>query len=485
MYTQCPDCSTVFRVNADILRAAQGHVRCGICSCSFNAIDNLSEAAVPRAVDGPPEEDTITVEEIPGTEIIELSGTPDPGADEASGDSDGPDAGEAEPGTPEQEPIDSIPDAALEFHGSAEDLERLFVQGNPIDAGRVTAVEDFARAIGVSSSDLGGIEVREHGFALPAAPGTPFDPGNPSHVAAFLAGSSAEPEAAAGEDLDRTDEYPVLVVGDYEARRTGDDDGAAVSAGAEVDADVDATVAEPAAELPAGEDTPPQTGEAALPVDEPSTGTGAAQDEVPLLIIPDELRRGPSTSPADDFAAPLGLDEPSPYRWPLVAAALVLLAALGAQAVHHWRADLVQQPAAGPWMLRAYGALGLALDPPVDLAAFELRQLGAASDPGQAGRIKVRASIVNRAPFAQPYPLLRLTLQDRFGSTIGARNLVPQEYLPGAATDASGLLGPSQRADAEVVFVDPGRDAVGFELDVCVESASGLRCSTDLPRHAP
>ena len=31
MYTQCPDCATVFRVTAETLRAAQGDVRCGVC----------------------------------------------------------------------------------------------------------------------------------------------------------------------------------------------------------------------------------------------------------------------------------------------------------------------------------------------------------------------------------------------------------------------------------------------------------------------
>jgi hypothetical protein len=153
--------------------------------------------------------------------------------------------------------------------------------------------------------------------------------------------------------------------------------------------------------------------------------------------------------------------------------------------VHHWRLELARDPLAGPWILRAYQAIGVELPRPVDLGAIELRQLGAASDPGQAGRIRVRASIVNHAPFAQPYPLLRLTLQDRFGSTIGARNLRPAEYLPGAAVDASGLLGAAQRADAEVVFVDPGREAVGFELDICTEDEAGLRCSADLPRVTP
>ena len=166
---------------------------------------------------------------------------------------------------------------------------------------------------------------------------------------------------------------------------------------------------------------------------------------------------------------------PSPRRWPVALGAALLALLLGAQAVHHWRDELSRSPAFGPLLLQGYSVMGLEPPAPVDLSAFELRQLGAASEPSQAGRIKVRASIVNRAPFAQPYPLLRLTLQDRFGSTIGARDLAPVEYLPGGEESASGLLGASQRADAEVVFVDPGRDAVGFELDVCVAGPAGLR----------
>lgn len=43
MYTQCPDCSTAFRVTAEVLRQAAGKVRCGGCSNAFNALAYLSE----------------------------------------------------------------------------------------------------------------------------------------------------------------------------------------------------------------------------------------------------------------------------------------------------------------------------------------------------------------------------------------------------------------------------------------------------------
>ena len=43
MYTQCPECSTAFRVTADILKQAAGKVRCGGCGRAFNALEFLSE----------------------------------------------------------------------------------------------------------------------------------------------------------------------------------------------------------------------------------------------------------------------------------------------------------------------------------------------------------------------------------------------------------------------------------------------------------
>ena len=57
MYTQCPDCSTAFRVTADVLKQAAGKVRCGGCSNAFNALDYLSESipqrSAPREADAP------------------------------------------------------------------------------------------------------------------------------------------------------------------------------------------------------------------------------------------------------------------------------------------------------------------------------------------------------------------------------------------------------------------------------------------------
>lgn len=480
LYTQCPDCGTVFKVTADALRAAQGDVRCGICSTSFSALDYLSELPLLRPNEGEPaHDDTITVEETPGMEFIELSSpaespaesTPAPDGSDAATDpalaaADGQagdesadadvdtgagagaeaDAG-ADIGAEADADADAEAEAALEFHGSAEDLERLFVEGSVELLGSDGAyVADFEQSLSeIAGADLSGIEVIEE--SPPQDEDSAGGAAHPGQVAAVLAfrrpgQDVGDVREQASEDdtsdpLSRTDEYPMLTLHAPPGPGHGDDG------------------------VPEGREEPLQ------------------------ILIPEELRRAAEDRDphAEAFAAGDEREPTGGRRWPLVAGLFALLLVLTAQGIHFWRDDLARHSIVGPWLLRAYAAAGLGLSPPVDLAAFEIRQLGAANDPIQAGRLKVRASIVNNAPFAQPYPLLRLSLQDRFGTTVGVRNLEPAEYLPGGG--AGAMLAPSRRADAEIVFVDPGRDAVGYELDVCLRDAVGIRCSAELAGQRP
>ncbi len=43
MFTECPECSTAFRVTAKVLAQAGGRVRCGGCGNSFSALEHLAE----------------------------------------------------------------------------------------------------------------------------------------------------------------------------------------------------------------------------------------------------------------------------------------------------------------------------------------------------------------------------------------------------------------------------------------------------------
>jgi predicted Zn finger-like uncharacterized protein len=386
VYTQCPDCTTVFRVTADALRTAQGNVRCGVCSTSFNALENLSEEpfrAGPETEYAPALEDTITVEEMPGAEDIELST-----AAEAVSTS---------------EPAE---EQSFEFNGDIEELDRLFVE--------------------MPATELQHIAAAAHTGEQPPLP--TIDPGT---IAASL--------TIGHHDLARTGEYPILV--------------------------------------------PDESDEFIIAPDEfqPSSfGTSR-------ISIPDEMRKGLAEEAAanainaPNFAEPDA--EQGPHRWPWAMGTAILMLTLVAQVVHGQRDQLIRKPVIGPLLAQIYSLVGLPLSAPMDLASYELRQWGATSDAKQAGRLLLRASIVNRANYAQPYPLLRLALQDRFGTTVGMRDIQPVDYLPGSG--AGNLLEPGQRADAEIRIVDPGRDAVGFEMDVCLSMTDGVRCANQTPPARP
>ena len=178
-----------------------------------------------------------------------------------------------------------------------------------------------------------------------------------------------------------------------------------------------------------------------------------------------------------DFAPAAGV-RPSAHRWAWIAGSVVLAVLLVAQAVHHWRDSLAQSPLWSGPVGRLYGSLGMPLHPHWNLSAYDVRQQGAVVDPADGHAIHVRLSLANHATRAQPMPLLRLTLLDRYGRRIAARELTPQEYAPRGQT-LRAFLGRDERVDSEITVRDPGSDSASFELDVCLSLQGQVRCAGD------
>jgi hypothetical protein len=115
---------------------------------------------------------------------------------------------------------------------------------------------------------------------------------------------------------------------------------------------------------------------------------------------------------------------------------------------------------------------------PAALGAYQLRQWGVTGDPDANGTLRVRASILNTAAQLQPYPLLRVTLADRFGKRIGTRDFEPAEYL---GKPTARLLAPGEQVDATLQILDPRKNAEGFEIDVCMRGADRrVVCAADV-----
>jgi predicted Zn finger-like uncharacterized protein len=187
--------------------------------------------------------------------------------------------------------------------------------------------------------------------------------------------------------------------------------------------------------------------------------------------------------PAETEAEPAAIDSilrsthnAPPRLWVVAAICLGLL--LLAQIVHHNREWL---GAHGPFasLLRAgYSSAGAPISQAANLSVYELRQFGATGDPASDGTLQVRASIMNTAPQFEPYPLLRVTLENRFGTRIGMRDFEAAEYV---GRPVAGLLKPGERVDANVAVRDPGNDADSFEVDICLRNGDKkISCANDL-----
>ena len=146
------------------------------------------------------------------------------------------------------------------------------------------------------------------------------------------------------------------------------------------------------------------------------------------------------------------------------------------------RRSLVLNPTFGPVVSTVYGWFGSTITPRWDLDAYTVRQLGVESEGSDASRLRVRLSVQNDSDRVQPLPLVRLTLTDRFDKPVATRDLQPREYLPPKIADRR-LLEPNQRIDGELHVIDPGRAAVGFEIDACLRSENGqIGCANQLRR---
>jgi hypothetical protein len=164
-------------------------------------------------------------------------------------------------------------------------------------------------------------------------------------------------------------------------------------------------------------------------------------------------------------------------HWIWRVAAVLLLLVLAGQLVHHYRQALVARPWLEKPMQGLYGLFGVTLEPAWDLAAYDLRQLGGEELGPSSTTIVLRATVQNRATIAQPPPLIRVRLEDRFGNKLSTTELAPVDYLNGQPL---ARMAPDQRLDVELRLADPNRQAGSFDLDACLPAADGKpRCAHD------
>jgi predicted Zn finger-like uncharacterized protein len=469
MFTVCPKCALTLAVTPGDLRVAQGYVRCGRCSNVFNALTRLSSD-----------------DRQAGTASAAGSAAPAPlrgDAGAGKGPARGEPAGAKTAGPLEDD--DLIPEAALEFDA---DVTKVFVEPPPAPQ-RAATRESFKPP---ARSDAPA--------RVPARPANRArQRGKLEAEPRFEVEIDAETFSATLENPALTEELPVVSIRSPTLEPLAQPAPQRVRAAQPKSAPV--PTAPPATPVALRGETLPAPRPASV---RPAPVVPAPPREEPRA--PRRMKRRPMAAPREPVAEPQpGLDleapehifPPPPRQVKVVLPKLadpkavlrlaaswtggtVLLSALLAlQILNHYRNDLATNARLNRPLTQLYAAFGVRLVPRWDLNAYDVRQLGASADSARAGQITVRASVKNAAHRAQPMPLLRVTLQDRFGNRIAARDVPPQSYLP-AAIRPSSYLSAGQRIDAEMAFVDPGPNAEGFEIDACLPApGGGTACASE------
>jgi hypothetical protein len=428
-----------------MLRAAQGRVRCGRCSHVFNALNFLIEQPASEAPPG------IRSEE---------SAPPDipPAPNRRASDL---------PFDPEDYTTEDVPESALEFDLTVDDLNRVFIRA-PAPSLRVRPDEPPVPIPAPSPEDTAENEIIDIEMADSPPDEEITLEGDEIQVTASLGPRTPEIEI---EAENQTSEFSAPAIAPLPSARSSSDSLASSESFDSSDSleslDADEQVAHEIEAAFAGD--PATRAEFVLP-----SGT-----RLTLNRGVADMDLGPQPEPSHVLEQVRKHRLQMSRRWSLASGAMGLL--LIVQLVNFNRDALARSPALGGAISRVYAGFGVKLSPHWDLNAYQLRQWGAAADPEDSGTLRVRASVLNSADHAQPYPLLRLTLQDRYGGRVAARDLEPREYLH-VSPGQNELLGAGQRVDADIAIVDPGKDAVGFELDVCLRDAAGLKCAADQPK---
>ncbi|GIX21937.1 MAG: hypothetical protein KatS3mg121_0720 [Gammaproteobacteria bacterium] len=145
----------------------------------------------------------------------------------------------------------------------------------------------------------------------------------------------------------------------------------------------------------------------------------------------------------------------------------VLLAALAliGQLAYLQRAELGRLPGLGPWVERLCAAVpGCRIPPRRDPARILLLSRNVYAHPRVEGALVITATIANGADFPQPPPTLLVSLSNVRGQVVARRYFEPAEYLP-PDRDPDRPLEPGESVSITLEVLDPGQEAMAFELD--------------------
>jgi predicted Zn finger-like uncharacterized protein len=167
-----------------------------------------------------------------------------------------------------------------------------------------------------------------------------------------------------------------------------------------------------------------------------------------------------------------------PPSYGVIAGTAALSLVLAAQLVHAYRDTLATYAMFEKTVGSVYRLLGEPLIPGWNVREWNFEATNGRTDDMDEV-LTVSSRIANSSAKPLPYPLLHVSLTDRWEEIIGSKVLEPAEYLAGSA-DPADRVNPGESFTAVVRVEAPAPEATGFKLNVCYpDTGDRVRCATE------
>ena len=167
-----------------------------------------------------------------------------------------------------------------------------------------------------------------------------------------------------------------------------------------------------------------------------------------------------------------------PAGFGMIAGSTLLALLLFVQVIHAYREELSTYDLFNQTIGPIYRMLGNPVTPDWDIKGWQFEATNGSVADGE-DVLTIFSRIGNRSELPLPYPLVHVSLTDRWEEIIGSRVLEPNEYLAGNL-DPSKPVVPGDNFTAVITVEEPSVDATGFKVNVCYRVSPGrVRCATE------
>ena len=166
-----------------------------------------------------------------------------------------------------------------------------------------------------------------------------------------------------------------------------------------------------------------------------------------------------------------------PASYAVMASVVILVVLLLGQIMHQSRQTLATYGAFNQTIGSIYRVLGKPVTPEWNVRGWLFEATSNSVDE-EEDLLTIYSRIANKSGQPLPYPLVHISLTDRWEDIIGSRVLEPNEYLAGDL-DPSKPVPSGEKFTAVITIESPSAEATGFKLTVCYRVVQGrVRCAT-------